>query len=521
MSYLPRTKSFAAVGLVLVSVGALAVACGSDKATNANPALTPGEGNDRGNDGPGTTGNGTEPTPGNSTDGTPGNQTPTPVPGNTPGNGEGQTGELPIAPTTPGETPDETGNTPPTPPEQPTITANCSAPEGAVPNLSVQLVANFTQPVFVTGVPGDDTRLLVVEKGGNVRVVLNGELQTAPFINQPVQNQGERGLLGLAFHPDFATNGLFYLHFSSAGGAGLPAAGTSVIAEYQAPGDRSVGDPATRRVVLTVADPEANHNGGMITFGADRMLYIAMGDGGGGDDQHGQIGNGQNLNALLGKLLRIDPAGREVNNAYSNPPQNLAQVTGQQALPEIWQYGLRNPWRFSFDACNGDLYIGDVGQNAQEEIDFVAADTATRTVAAGKNFGWRVAEASICRPMGTEPCNAQVLAGLTPPVDFYAAGNRAQPQAPSGSITGGYVYRGSSIPGLRGTYIYADYARGSFARFRIQNGQAADRVDITAQLRAGANFTNNSIASFGQDNSGELYVASFNPGGVYRIVAAP
>ncbi len=512
MSHMLRSKSFAALSLVLVSSGLIAVACGSDKSTSTQtPSLTPGGGSDNPSNPPATNNGGStaQPEPGEPT---PNGETPSPTPGN-----EGQMGNIPVE--QPGEMPNPPGETPPgemTPtPAQPQTTVNCSAPEGPVPNLTVQQVGTFAQPLYITSAPGDDARLFIVEKGGNVRVVVNGEVQEEPFITQQVAGGGERGLLGMAFHPDFQTNGLFYLHFSAAANDGLGATGSTVVAEYQAPGDRSVGDPATRRVVLTVAQPAGNHNGGQLTFGLDRMLYLGLGDGGNGNDQFGPIGNGQNLNALLGKILRLDPLGREVNDAYSIPAGNLAAVTGQQALPEIWAYGLRNPWRFSFDPCTGDLYIGDVGQDAQEEIDFVAAAAETRTIPAGTNFGWRITEGAICRPTGTEPCNAQVQSTLTGPIDSYPIGSGN----PRGSVTGGYVYRGSAIPGLRGTYLYADYVRGTVTRFRVENGQLADRTDISAQLRTGANFTGNSISSFGMDNQGELYIASFTPAGVFKFVA--
>lgn len=507
MSHLLRPKSFAALSLVLISSGLIAVACGSDKSTSSDTtSLTPGagEGNPPANSSGGSS---ATPDPANPTP--PGNE-----PGGTPGN-EGPVGNIPVQ--QPGETdPTPPANTPPgemnpTPPAD--ISANCAAAEGPVPNLALELVAGgLTEPIYVTQVPGETDRLFVMEKGGNVRTIVNGQVQPTPFITQAVQNQGERGLLGLAFHPDFATNGLFYLHFSSAGGAGLPAAGTTVIAEYQAPGDHSVGDPASRRVVLTLADAEANHNGGQITFGTDKLLYIGMGDGGGANDQHGANGNGQNQGVMFGKILRIDPTGRTVNNAYSVPPNNLAEATGQQALAEIWQTGLRNPWRFSFDACTGDLYIGDVGQNTLEEIDFLAAG-ADRTVAAGKNFGWRLMEGPNCRPTDTA-CNAQSVTqlNLTNPVDSYG-------RQIGQSVTGGYVYRGTAVPGLRGNYIYADYQSARFFRFRIENGAAVDRVEITDQMRPAGGTVDN-IASFGTDNAGEMYVAAFTPGAVYRVVAA-
>jgi glucose/arabinose dehydrogenase len=265
--------------------------------------------------------------------------------------------------------------------------------------------------------------------------------------------------------------------------------------------------------VLTTAGLEANHNGGQLAFGPDKFLYFGLGDGGGANDQHGAAGNGQALNTLNAKILRIDPLGRAVNNAYSIPAGNFVAPMGQQARAEIWAYGLRNPWRFSFDACNGDLYIGDVGQNTLEEIDYLPA-TAERTIAAGSNFGWRLMEGPNCRP-GDANCNQQTPAqmGLKLPVDSYA-------RAIGQSVTGGYVYRGSAIPALRGTYIYADYASARFFSFRMENGAMTARTEITNQMRPASGAIDN-IASFGTDNAGEMYVAAFTPGAVYRVAAAP
>jgi glucose/arabinose dehydrogenase len=196
------------------------------------------------------------------------------------------------------------------------------------------------------------------------------------------------------------------------------------------------------------------------------------------------------------------------------PPGNLAEVTGQQALPEIWAYGMRNPWRFSFDACNGDLYVGDVGQNQIEEIDYVAASPEDKTIAAGLNFGWRIMEGNDCGPVAAE-CTDQTRAGLVLPVDTYT-------HQVGQSVTGGYVYRGSAVPGLRGHYLYADYQTKHVFRFRIENGVVADRVEITDQIVApagGAAVGN--ISSFGQDNAGEVYVVEYDNGAVYRVVQAP
>jgi len=416
------------------------------------------------------------------------------------------------------------GGAPAEPPPTGTLAPNCDAPEGAVPNLAAELVVNgLEQPLYVTGVPGDDTRLIILEKTGAVRVVVDGQLQEQPFLDVSADTTTtlEMGLLGIAFHPEYATNGLFYVHFNSDGQTqGLPGASDTVIAEYQVDAtNRSVANPASRRVVLTVDQPDGsvNHKGGQLSFGADGMLYLGLGDGGNRDDQgagHNQAdGNAQTLTTLLGKILRFDPNGRAVNDAYSVPAGNFAEVAGQAAaLPEIWQVGVRNPWRFSFDVCNGDLYIGDVGQDALEELDFVAADATTRAVPGGLNFGWRIMEGTQCGPQPDE-CNDQTRANLVLPVDEYDHDTGV-------SVTGGYVYRGSAIPGLRGTYIYADYGIKHVLRLRVANGQVTERTEITDQINVpgGPNVAN--IASFGIDNAGELYVADLDGGAVYRIVQA-
>lgn len=506
-----RTTSLIGLSSILIAGGLVAAACGSDRSPNTGDGqLTP----DPSNGEPGTGGTSSDPGAPDPMNGSAGTSNDVDMSGN-----EGQGGSVPIDdgnPEQPGG-PGAGGSGSMEPPPGPTgLAPNCNPPEGNVPPLTLELVANgLTQPLYVTSAPGDDSRLFIVEKGGTVRVLVNGELQQTPFITVAVPTGPqafERGLLGMAFHPNYAANGLFYLHYSSNGGAGLPANGDTVIAEYRVSDDRSIADAASRRVVLTVSQPAANHNGGEITFSADGMLYIGLGDGGGGGDQFGTIGNGQNLNTRLGKILRIDPLGRDVGNAFSVPPGNLPEVTGQQALPEIWAYGLRNPWRFSFDACTGDLYIGDVGQDDVEEIDFSPASTETRLVSAGANFGWRIMEGSICRP-GEANCNAQTQAGLTLPIDTYL-------HEVGTSVTGGYVYRGSNVPGLRGHYIYADYNSARFFRFRVQNGQLAERTEITNEMRPAGGGNIDNIASFGTDNAGEMYVAAFTPGAVYRVAAA-
>jgi glucose/arabinose dehydrogenase len=509
---LRHSKSYIALGFVLTATGAIGVACGSDDdPSTAEGQLTGTAGTSSGRGMAGASGataggaggsTGSEPvgTAGAGTAGT-----------------EGQTVDVPID-QTPGQA-GSGGNMNPVPPGA-GLAPNCAAPEGGVPGLALELVAGeIEEPIYVTGVPGDDSRLMILQKNGAVRVLVDGLLQEEPFldISGQVTNANERGALGLAFHPDYATNGLFYLHYSSNATDGLPPVGDTVVAEFQVDsGNRNLANATSRRIVLIIDQPNANHNGGQLAFGVDGMLYLGFGDGGLSNDTgmgHAAIGNAQTLSTLLGKILRIDPTGRTVNNAYGIPPRNLAEVTGQQALPEIWSYGMRNPWRFSFDACNGDLYIGDVGQNQIEEVDYVAAAADTRTIPAGLNFGWRIMEGDQCGPVAAE-CTEQTRAGLVLPVDTYD-------HDVGQSVTGGYVYRGSRVPGLRGQYVYADYQTSRFFRFRIENGQVADRTEITGQIVAPGGGAVEEIASFGTDNGGEVYIAAFNPGAVYRIVQAP
>lgn len=512
-----RSPSLAALSLALAAGGFIAIACGSDE-NEATEGSVPPFAAGGGSENAGGAGTSVTPQP------NPDPSSPSPVATGT-GGGEGQPAAIPIVdpPTQPGASAGGAGGagnanepTEPAPVTPPPLAApNCNAPEGGVPGLALQLVADgLNQPLYASGVPGDDSRLMVVEKRGTVRVVLNGELQQTPFIDvsSMVRDEApERGLLGLAFHPDHANNGLFYLHFSSNASAGLPPAGDTVIAEFQVdPNNRSVGNVASRRILLTVTQPQSNHNGGQIAFGPDGMLHLGLGDGGNQNDVgpgHAAIGNGQSLDTLLGKILRIDPLGRDVNNSYGIPAGNLAALTGAQARPEIWAYGVRNPWRFSFDPCNGDFYLADVGDSAMEEVNFVAAN-AERAIPAGANFGWRIMEGSGCHDTAT--CNR---AGLIAPVDAYDRGVGI-------SVTGGYVYRGNTIPGLRGNYLYADYFANKFFRFRMQNGQIADRTEITNQMRPAAGAAPEGISSFGTDNAGEIYVTSFDPGAIFRVVQA-
>jgi glucose/arabinose dehydrogenase len=376
------------------------------------------------------------------------------------------------------------------------VAANPSVP----PLALTELVTGLERPIYLTQPRGDAERLFIVEKPGRVRIVRAGALLEAPFLSVAgVSERGsEMGLLGLAFHPDYAENGRFYVYYSTLQGG---SAHISRVAEYHVNGDDpDLAEAASERVLLEVSEPEDNHNGGNLQFGPDGYLYIGLGDGGGSGDRHGDAGNGQNLGTLLGKILRIDVngTGAGTTGAYAVPPGNL----GGAALPEIWSYGLRNPWRYSFDACTGDMYIGDVGQGLIEEIDFEPAGTP------GRNYGWRLMEGEACFDPASD-CNA-TAENLVPPVATYDHGIGQ-------SITGGYVYRGAALPELRGTYLFADYQSARFFALRMQAGSVAQaQLEISDNINPGRDVAG--IASFGQDNTGELYVIALG-GTVYRIGA--
>lgn len=388
---------------------------------------------------------------------------------------------------------------------------NCEPPSGTLPTLALTpfVEGGLNNPLFMTVAPGDTSRMFVVEQAGAIRLIKDGQLVTEPFIDLTarVTSGGERGLLGLAFHPEYQTNGLFYVHYSS--NVDDLADGTAIISEFKVSADNAdQGDIASERRLLTQPDGESNHNGGMLEFGPGGLLFAAFGDGGGGGDMHGATGNGQNLGTFFGKILRLDVDARDAGQ-YGIPEGNM---TGDGVLPEIWSYGWRNPWRFSFDRCGeGDFYIADVGQNTLEEVDFEPAGATS-----GLNYGWRLMEGTNCfNPQ--QNCNPNN--NLVQPVTTY---DRDAGQ----SITGGYVYRGSAIPALRGTYIYADYASARFFTLRIENGAAANVQDITDEINPtgfGANGNQRlatGIASFGIDHAGEVYVLSQGRDTIYKITAA-
>lgn len=342
------------------------------------------------------------------------------------------------------------------------------------------LVSGLDFPVFL-GAPAGDPRQFIVERAGRILVVENGKLRAAPFldIRGRTSTEGERGLLSLAFHPQYASNGYFFIYHSD------PAGDIVVERLRVAPGDANAADPASSVVLLTIPHPGfTNHYGGLLSFGPDGMLYIGTGDGGGAGDP---AGNAQNRNVLLGKLLRID-----VDSAapgYAIPPDNpFSGQAGRRG--EIWAYGLRNPWRYAFDPDDGLLYIADVGQDRNEEIDVAPLGQA------GNNYGWNIMEGTQC--LNGAGCDRAGL--VAPAYEYTHAGGDC-------SITGGYVYRGA-IAQLDGQYLFSDYCGGWLKSLRHRDGRAPQVSDW--RLTAG------NVVSFGRDGRNELYLLN-QAGAVYRV----
>ena len=361
---------------------------------------------------------------------------------------------------------------------------SAAARDSGVFDFGLELVADgFDQPVQVVD-PGDGSgRLFVVEQPGRIRIVRDGQVVPEPFldISDLVGCCGERGLLSVAFHPDYANNGDVFVDYTDRNG-------DTVVARYQvSTTDPNRADPASAETILSVDQPAANHNGGLLLFGPkDGYLYIGLGDGGGGNGQ-----NGQDLSTLLGKILRIDvdrPAG---GLPYAIPPDNPF-VDQPGARPEIWALGLRNPWRFSFDRVTGDLWIGDVGSATYEEVNYQPAASP-----GGENYGWDLMEGTACRAEGG--CDAFVA-----PVSGFDRDEGCV-------VTGGYVYRGSAMPDLHGVYLFADYCSG-----RVW-GLVRDASN--AWTRLGPVETGLRISSFGEDATGELYVVDIQ-GAIYRLRAS-
>jgi len=356
-------------------------------------------------------------------------------------------------------------------------------------SVTVQTVTtNLTSPVFMTAPSNDRTRLFIVEQGGLIRIfdVTTNSLLATPFLNisSLISTGGEEGLLGLAFDPQYDTNRQFYVFYTNT-------SGNIVIARYLGNAANPNLADASATPLLTVTHPNfSNHNGGMLAFGPDGCLYAGVGDGGGGGDPNN---NAQNQFLLLGKLLRLNPSPGGPCNIVTNP---FFLGGGAQ---QVWSFGLRNPWRFSFDRITNDLYIGDVGQGAREEINVSPGPNAGRAL----NYGWRLMEGFLCFNPSSN-CNSG--SSLTLPLLDYPHLNGAC------SVTGGYVYRGSAIPGLQGTYFYGDYCAGFVRSFRYQNGQPTEQTEWPLLSPPGG-----SVTSFGEDDAGELYVMT-QGGGLFKFV---
>lgn len=367
-----------------------------------------------------------------------------------------------------------------------TATATPAPRPAQATGVRLARVGRFDQPLYVTGAPGDRRRLFVVEQGGRIMVVRGGRKLTRPFLDlrRLVTSGGEQGLLSVAFPPDYQRRGRFYVYYTDR------QARQRVVEYRRATADRA--NAGSARLVLRMADPESNHNGGLMKFGPDGLLYVATGDGGGAGDRHGTRGNAQDLGSLLGKLLRIDPR-RTGTRPYRVPSSNPF-VGRAGARREVYSYGLRNPWRFSFDRASGDLVIGDVGQGDVEEVDFVR-----RGGGRGANFGWRPFEGSRRFAPGEE------APGHVPPVIEHSHDDGWC------SITGGYVVRDPALPALRGRYVYGDFCLGRIMAATLRASGSTTRA-VSGLPRV------SNLASFGEDTRGRVYVVSLS-GTVSRLTA--
>ncbi len=356
-------------------------------------------------------------------------------------------------------------------------------PERSIPDASAYdwqlVVEGFNRPLLLTNAGDGSNRMFVVEQDGQIEVIENGAQLAEPFLDIVANvgsNGNEQGLLGVAFHPEYENNGFFYVNYTDP-------AGNTVISRFTASGN--VADPASELVMLQILQPYENHNGGHLAFGPDGYLYIGTGDGGSGGDP---LNNGQSLETLLGKLLRIDVNAAE---PYAIPVDNPYGRGG--GLGEIWAYGLRNPWRFSFDRATGDLYVADVGQGEWEEISFLPGG-----IAGGANFGWNFME-------GTHPYE-----GDPPSEQMFIAPVAEYDHSHGCSVTGGYVYRGEQLPAWQGVYVYGDFCSGEMWGLVQHSDGSWENLAIYD--------TSFFITSFGEDEAGELYVLD-RSGGVYRLEA--
>lgn len=366
-----------------------------------------------------------------------------------------------------------------------------SAPLASAQLQVTEIASGFAAPLYVCSPPGDTSRLFVVEQSSaRIKIIKNGSTLVTPFIDLgSIAGSGsERGLLGLAFHPNYfgpgTGEGKFYVNYTNN-------SGNTVVRQYNVSANPDIADAGTFVNIITVNQPFSNHNGGCLQFGPDGMLYVGMGDGGSANDPGNRA---QDITSqLLGKMLRFDVDLPSPFIPASNP---FVGVAGDD---EIWSYGLRNPWRFSFDRLTGDMWIGDVGQGAREEVHFEQAG-----IAGGLNYGWRCMEGSICTGLSGCTCNS---AGLELPVDEYNHGLGC-------SITGGYRYRGSIMPNFYGRYFYADYCSDRVWSFEFDGTSISDKVEHEADLAIPGGV---SITSFGEDANGELYIVDANGGQIYRV----
>ncbi|MBD3257505.1 glucose dehydrogenase [candidate division GN15 bacterium] len=361
--------------------------------------------------------------------------------------------------------------------------ANADTPLTLDPYLT-----GLSSPILILPMPGDTTRELVVEQGGRIRLIENGVIQPNFFldIQSRVRSGGEQGLLGLAFHPDFANNRYVYVYYT----AGIPD-GQSTVERFTVYPDLDSADINSDFVIFTQSQPAANHNAGMIDFGPDGYLYIALGDGGGAGDTDN---NAQTRTTFLGKMLRIDVDG---GSPYAVPPDNPF-VGDPATLDEIWAIGLRNPWRWCFDGLTGDLWIADVGQGDWEEVNFApASDTG------GLNYGWRLKEGDNCYNPST---NCDPLDTLYDPIHEYS-------HSLGCSITGGFVYRGCAVPDLDGAYFFGDYCSGRIWSFKYDGSSVLEFTERTSEL-GNPGF---GLVSFGYDYQGELYLV-YSDGDIFKLV---
>jgi glucose/arabinose dehydrogenase len=372
--------------------------------------------------------------------------------------------------------------------------------DGSFPTIKLEpVVSGLTQPTTVTNAGDGSGRIFIVQESGQILILINGSVLPTPFldISDLVGHDPEHGLLGLAFHPDYASTGFFYVDYTRVND------GTTVVARYQvSPADPNVADPDSAQTVLTQDQPGGDHNGGQLAFGPDGYLYISIGDGGCCGDP---FRTAQDLDTWLGKILRVDVNGDDFpgdpDRNYAVPPDN--PFVGGPGLDEIWAYGVRNPWRCSFDRVTGDFFIADVGQDTWEEVNFQPASST-----GGENYGWSVLEATHCYnddPPGS--CDKFMNGGSTLPILEYQ-------HNPDCSITGGYRYRGQTYPDLEGVYFYADFCTGRISG-AIQQGNGTWE---SQELLLGG-FA---ISTFGEDETGELYVVEYNgdQSVLYRITSA-